>query len=113
MKGEEKRREGGRVIPPAVLLKSLSFCLSAGHFECPPYSEDTKRSAYHVRSCDIFRLKQVRCVHQPKFCPTSHLQGARLVVNGPSQGYQFGPLCDSGHLTLLIVVWASGYFRLP
>lgn len=30
-----------------------------GRFECPPYSESTKRSAYHVRSCDVFRLKQL------------------------------------------------------
>ena len=45
-----------------ILTSKLVHGLSAGHFECPPYSEDTKRSAYHVRSCDVFRLKQVRCV---------------------------------------------------
>jgi lariat debranching enzyme len=30
-----------------------------GHFEAPPYSEDTKRSVYHVRNLEVFRLKQV------------------------------------------------------
>jgi lariat debranching enzyme len=30
-----------------------------GHFEKPPYSEDTKRSVYHIRCLDVFRLKQV------------------------------------------------------
>ncbi|PSN52715.1 Lariat debranching enzyme [Blattella germanica] len=29
-----------------------------GHFEKPPYTEETKRSAYHVRNLEIFRLKQ-------------------------------------------------------
>ncbi|XP_063237675.1 lariat debranching enzyme isoform X2 [Bacillus rossius redtenbacheri] len=31
-----------------------------GHFERPPYSEDSKRSAYHVRHLEVFRLKQVQ-----------------------------------------------------
>ncbi|GFR28596.1 lariat debranching enzyme [Trichonephila clavata] len=31
-----------------------------GHFECPPYDESSKKSAYHVRNLDVFRLKQVR-----------------------------------------------------
>ncbi|KAL3872539.1 hypothetical protein ACJMK2_035762 [Sinanodonta woodiana] len=30
-----------------------------GHFEHPPYTEETKHTAYHVRSIDVFRLKQV------------------------------------------------------
>lgn len=30
-----------------------------GHFERPPYSPDTMRSAYHVRNLEVFRLKQV------------------------------------------------------
>lgn len=30
-----------------------------GHYEHPPYNEDTKRSAYHVRALEIFRLKQL------------------------------------------------------
>lgn len=31
-----------------------------GHFERPPYSDDTIRSAYHTRSIDTFRMKQVK-----------------------------------------------------
>ncbi|XP_014671150.1 PREDICTED: lariat debranching enzyme B-like [Priapulus caudatus] len=30
-----------------------------GHFEKPPYGEDTKRSVYHVRNLEVFRLKQL------------------------------------------------------
>lgn len=30
-----------------------------GHFEVPPYSDSTKRSAYHLRNLEIFRLKQL------------------------------------------------------
>ena len=30
-----------------------------GHLEKPPYTNSTKRSAYHVRSLEVFRLKQV------------------------------------------------------
>ena len=30
-----------------------------GHFEHPPYNDDTKRSAYHVRNLEVFRMKQV------------------------------------------------------
>ncbi|CAI8056500.1 Lariat debranching enzyme [Geodia barretti] len=30
-----------------------------GTFERPSFSEGTKRSVYHVRSCDVFRLKQI------------------------------------------------------
>nr|CAH0108067.1 unnamed protein product [Daphnia galeata] len=31
-----------------------------GHFEKPPYTNSTMRSAYHVRSLEVFRLKQLR-----------------------------------------------------
>ncbi|XP_078475347.1 lariat debranching enzyme-like [Lampetra planeri] len=31
-----------------------------GHFESPPYNQNTLRSAYHVRNFDVFRLKQLR-----------------------------------------------------
>ena len=37
--------------------KSVNF---PGHFEHPPYSDDTIRSAYHTRSIDTFRFKQVK-----------------------------------------------------
>uniref|UniRef100_A0A1Y1MWP0 Calcineurin-like phosphoesterase domain-containing protein n=1 Tax=Photinus pyralis TaxID=7054 RepID=A0A1Y1MWP0_PHOPY len=30
-----------------------------GRSEKPPYSNDTKRSVYHIRNLDVFRLKQV------------------------------------------------------
>lgn len=30
-----------------------------GRFECPPYDESTKRSIYHIRNIDVFRLKQI------------------------------------------------------
>ena len=31
-----------------------------GHYEHPPYSEGTKRSAYHIRNIEVFRLKQIK-----------------------------------------------------
>nr|XP_033800415.1 lariat debranching enzyme isoform X1 [Geotrypetes seraphini] len=31
-----------------------------GHFECPPYNQQTVRSAYHVRNIDVFKLKQLK-----------------------------------------------------
>nr|SVE74738.1 EOG090X06RW [Daphnia carinata] len=31
-----------------------------GHFEKPPYTSGTMRSAYHVRSLEVFRLKQIK-----------------------------------------------------
>lgn len=30
-----------------------------GHFEKSPYNDNTKRSVYHIRNCEVFRLKQV------------------------------------------------------
>ncbi|XP_076459216.1 uncharacterized protein LOC143292634 [Babylonia areolata] len=30
-----------------------------GHFEYPPYTEDTKRSVYHIRNIEVYRLKQL------------------------------------------------------
>lgn len=30
-----------------------------GHYEFPPYTEETKRSVYHVRNLEFFRMKQV------------------------------------------------------
>lgn len=31
----------------------------SGHFELPPYSQETLRSVYHIRNIDVFKLKQV------------------------------------------------------
>lgn len=30
-----------------------------GHFEKPPYNENSKRSVYHIRNLEVFRLKQI------------------------------------------------------
>ncbi|KAL8625307.1 hypothetical protein ACOMHN_030068 [Nucella lapillus] len=30
-----------------------------GHYEYPPYTEETKRSVYHIRNIEVFRLKQL------------------------------------------------------
>lgn len=35
------------------------FDYQKGHHECPPYSEDTKRSVYHVRQFDVWRMKHL------------------------------------------------------
>lgn len=45
-----------------VFFMFKMFCMRfriVGHFEAPPYNPGTLRSAYHVRSCDVFQLKQV------------------------------------------------------
>lgn len=39
------------------IYKVHDFCL--GRYEYAPYSEDAKRSVYHTREFDIFRLKQL------------------------------------------------------
>ncbi|XP_029655913.1 lariat debranching enzyme-like isoform X1 [Octopus sinensis] len=31
-----------------------------GHYEHPPYTEETKRSVYHVRNLEFFRMKQIK-----------------------------------------------------
>lgn len=31
-----------------------------GHYEFPPYSQETLRSVYHIRNSDVFKLKQIR-----------------------------------------------------
>lgn len=38
---------------------NYSFFNVSGHFECPPYNQQTIRSAYHVRNIEVFKLKQV------------------------------------------------------
>lgn len=35
------------------------FDYMKGHFEKAPYNNETKRSVYHVRNVEVFRLKQV------------------------------------------------------
>ena len=41
-----------------------------GHFEKPPYDDNSCRSAYHIRNLEIFRLKQLE--HQPPDIMLSH-----------------------------------------
>lgn len=36
----------------------------SGHYERPPYDNDALRSAYHTRSLEVFRLKQVIILHK-------------------------------------------------
>ncbi|XP_046397253.1 lariat debranching enzyme [Ischnura elegans] len=31
-----------------------------GHYEKPPYSEESKRSAYHIRNVEVFRVRQMQ-----------------------------------------------------
>ena len=40
-----------------------------GHYEQPPFDNDTMRSAYHVRQLDVYRLKQL---HKPLDVFLSH-----------------------------------------
>lgn len=40
-----------------------------GHYECPPYDGSTMRSAYHIRSFDVFKLK---LLSQPMDIVMSH-----------------------------------------
>ncbi|XP_045178356.2 lariat debranching enzyme A-like [Mercenaria mercenaria] len=49
---------GVRIGGMSGIYKSKDYM--KGHFEHPPYCEDSKRSAYHIRNFDVFRLKQVK-----------------------------------------------------
>lgn len=52
-------RYGGlRIGGLSGIFKSHHY--NQAHFEAPPYTEDTMRSAYHVRSCDVYRIKQLK-----------------------------------------------------
>ena len=46
-----------------------SIATPQGHFEAPPYQNDSMRSAYHVRELDVYRLLQLR---QPVDVGLSH-----------------------------------------
>ncbi|XP_013393703.1 lariat debranching enzyme [Lingula anatina] len=48
---------GVRIAGLSGIYKSRDY--ARGHFEKPPYTENTKRSAYHVRNVEVFRLKQL------------------------------------------------------
>ncbi|CAG9761545.1 unnamed protein product [Ceutorhynchus assimilis] len=48
---------GVRIGGISGIYKSRDYL--KGHFERPPYDENTKRSVYHIRNLEVFRLKQL------------------------------------------------------
>nr|KAG5713717.1 hypothetical protein BaRGS_024344 [Batillaria attramentaria] len=48
---------GVRIGGLSGIYKARDF--NKGHYEHPPYTEDTKRSVYHIRNLEVFRLKQL------------------------------------------------------
>lgn len=62
-------------LPPSLPLPTIPSCsacapsftytcthklsIHTARHEQPPYDASTMRSSYHVRSCDVFRMKQV------------------------------------------------------
>ncbi|XP_040295596.1 lariat debranching enzyme [Bufo bufo] len=49
---------GVRIGGISGIFKSHDY--RKGHFEHPPYTKDTIRSAYHVRNTEVFKLKQLK-----------------------------------------------------
>ncbi|XP_069589657.1 lariat debranching enzyme [Ranitomeya imitator] len=49
---------GVRIGGMSGIFKSHDY--RKGHFEHPPYTNDTMRSAYHVRNIEVFKLKQLQ-----------------------------------------------------
>lgn len=49
--------KGIRIGGLSGIYKSKDY--QRGHFEHAPYTEDTKRSVYHIRNIEVFRLKQL------------------------------------------------------
>ncbi|KAL8220227.1 UNVERIFIED_CONTAM: lariat debranching enzyme [Gekko kuhli] len=49
---------GVRIGGISGIFKSHDY--KRGHFECPPYNQNTLRSVYHVRSIEVFKLKQLK-----------------------------------------------------
>uniref|UniRef100_A0A8C7A8V7 Debranching RNA lariats 1 n=1 Tax=Nothoprocta perdicaria TaxID=30464 RepID=A0A8C7A8V7_NOTPE len=52
------RFRGVRIGGISGIFKSHDY--RKGHFECPPYNQETIRSAYHVRNIEVFKLKQLK-----------------------------------------------------
>ncbi|CAM1307849.1 DBR1 (predicted) [Pycnogonum litorale] len=49
---------GVRIVGLSGIYKGYDYL--KGHHECPPYSGDSKKTVYHVRNIDVFRLKQIK-----------------------------------------------------
>ncbi|XP_054854634.1 lariat debranching enzyme [Eublepharis macularius] len=49
---------GVRIGGISGIFKSHDY--RRGHFECPPYNQNTLRSVYHVRNIEVFKLKQLK-----------------------------------------------------
>uniref|UniRef100_A0A8D8YS11 Lariat debranching enzyme n=1 Tax=Cacopsylla melanoneura TaxID=428564 RepID=A0A8D8YS11_9HEMI len=60
-----------------------------GHFEKAPYTEQTKRSCYHIRNLEVFRLKQlsgkidIMCSHDWPQGVYHHGNAAQLIKHKP------------------------------
>lgn len=52
------RFRGLRIGGLSGIFKSHDY--KKGHFEFPPYNQDTLRSVYHIRNIDVFKLKQIK-----------------------------------------------------
>ena len=50
--------QGIRVGGLSGIFKGFDYL--KGHYECPPYDDNSLRSAYHIRNLETFRLKQLR-----------------------------------------------------
>jgi len=49
---------GIRIAGLSGIFKSKDYY--KGQYEKVPFSEDSKRSCYHIRALDVYRLKQVK-----------------------------------------------------
>ncbi|KAG1946023.1 lariat debranching enzyme [Pimephales promelas] len=52
------RFRGVRIGGLSGIFKSHDY--KKGHFEFPPYNQETLRSVYHIRNIDVFKLKQLK-----------------------------------------------------
>lgn len=49
--------EGVRIGGISGIFKPFNY--KKGHFEKAPYNENDKRSVYHIRNLEVFRLQQL------------------------------------------------------